>query len=403
MVGCSLCYEAFGDVLRAGILRLQGSLHHVGEAPASEALRSQRQAPLSHPLRALSRQSNWEDGLTLTELAWLSGSGPDGDVAVSSRLRLARNLRGEPFPTAAQESELEALGDRVRAALSARRPHWRQLSVSSLEPLQAQRLRERHLFSSASEPASLGFASAAGATESLVINEEDHLRFQAMRSGLCLASSFNELSPTVTELAGDLDYAYHAELGYLTSCPTNLGTGLRASVLLHLPALAWFEALPQVVREAARAGGLTLRGLHGEESPLDGPFLQLSNQITLGRSHNELIAHVETVARTVIAWERQARRSLQRSSPQELEDAVWRSWGTLAHARLIERRESLELLSLVRLGTLAGLLPEQSAASSALRLLIGSGAAHLQSHAAKELGRRELAVARARYFRRAFS
>jgi protein arginine kinase len=374
-VGCGVCYEAFRDVLRAGIMSLHGSLQH-GQ-PKAVCGRLFR-APAPQALMA----GDWLESLFgLCSLEWLSGQGPDSDVALSTRLRLARNLSRHAFPSAAEQETLESVLEQVWAALDSLLPHWLKLSPGDLQGTTGALLAERHLLATAHQEraAVVGFASLPGGRESLIVNEEDHLRLQTLRSGLALGPALDDLLGSAAALERALGFAHSERLGYLTACPSNLGTGLRASVLLHLPALAWYQALPEVMRKVARAGGLTLRGLHGEESPLESPFLQLSNQVTLGHAEAELVANVESVASSLIAWERRARGSLLQSRREALEDSVWRAWGLLEHARLIGPEEAVEQLSLVRLGCLLGILPRQAGPPErAIRLLIGMGEAHLQ-------------------------
>lgn len=402
-MGCGICYEAFRDVLRAGILQLQGTLEH-GHQPGPSLTRPTDDLGSTGQSVGPPPSPGWLESLFgLDTLDWLSGRGPETDVAISSRVRLARNLSRHSFPSAASAETLETVLKEVASAVATRQPNWTLFPMSSLSERQAALLRERHLISTSAVPDSRGrgFASLPAGLHSLVINEEDHLRFQTLRSGLSLSDSLGELSEIAANMESHLGFASSAQLGYLTSCPSNLGTGLRASVLLHLPALAWFEALPEVVRKVARVGGLTLRGLHGEESPLECPFIQLSNQVTLGRSEAELVASVESVARSLIDWERRARSSLRDALPPRLEDTIWRAWGALGHARLISAEEAVELLGLVRLGLMLGLLPDQGGAKLASRLLVGMGDGHLEEMTGQSLSARQAEAARAEYLRRA--
>jgi protein arginine kinase len=365
-VGCGICYQAFRDVLRAGIRQLQGTLEHSQpcEVVANTCLVAPGSPPAAPP-------PDWMEQLFgLPVLEWLSDSGPEADVAISSRLRLARNLSRHPFPEAAspeiQRQVLQAVGGTLDAG-------WTLIGPEQLGPSEAALLRERHLLGGGQ-----ALAATPGGRFSLVINEEDHLRLQSLESGLRLSATLPELRSLGRRLEARLDFARSPELGYLTACPSNLGTGLRASVLLHLPALAWFEALPEVLRKVAGVGGLTLRGLHGEESPLDSPFLQLSNQVTLGRAEADLTGAVESVALSLIGSERRARARLLASQRAELEDAVWRAWGLLTHARLLSPQEALQQLGLLRLGYLCRLLPSPAQQPNPVQLLIGCGDAHLE-------------------------
>lgn len=397
MVGCGICYEAFRDVLSSGILQLQGTTAHGIPSVASGRAVWRGQPSRKGP--ELPRGSDWlESLLGLERLEWLSGSGPDVDVVVSSRLRLARNSHRYSFPSMASADTLKEVREAFVAAASARLPDWVPIGLSRLTRPQTALLRERHLLSAELAPGR-ELIAPRGAPCSLLVNEEDHLRLQALRSGRCLSGILASLMEVAAELEAELGFAASTELGYLTACPSNLGTGLRASVLLHLPALAWFEALPEVARKVARMGELTLRGLHGEESSPQGAFLQLSNQVTLGRSEEELTEKVESVARSLTEWERRARESLLASRRLEVEDAVWRAWASLRHARLMSREEAVEALGLVRFGSLLGTLPELSA----IRLLVASGDGHLEWRAGQSLSAGQSDSLRADVLRQALS
>jgi protein arginine kinase len=394
-VGCGICYEAFRDVLKASILQLQGTSEH-GQARTAGA------APPPTPETTELGQGWLETHFALETLDWLSGKGPDSDVVISSRLRLARNLSRHPFPGTANEQALGAVFDDVSEAVATQLSGWTVLAVPDLSQTEVAILKERHLLSPSLGPHSVGrgFASLATGIHSLMINEEDHLRWQTLRSGLVLNVSLQETLGIASELESVLAYATSPQLGYLTTCPSNLGTGLRASALLHLPALAWLDALPDVVRKVASVGGLTLRGLRGEESPLEGPFLQLSNQLTLGRSEAELVANVETVARSLVEWERRARERLAESGSAELEDAVWRAWGAASNARLMTAQEAVEQLGTIRLGVLLGILsPGELGPEWVTRLLIATGVAHLERSAGALLSEHQADAMRATLLR----
>jgi protein arginine kinase len=375
-------------------MQVQGTIEHRQESFIKVSCPPSRTAGIpSTP------EPDWLDRwLGLNALDWLSGKGPEADVAISSRLRLARNLSCHAFPEIASSETLNQVAARIEAAVRSRLPGWLVLDSGRLSEQEGALLRERHLLACKG-----GFASTGQGYHSLAIHDEDHLRFQALRAGLSLEKSLPELMEIACDLESVLGFARSERLGYLTSCPSNLGTGLRASVLLHLPALSWLEALPEVVRKVARVGGMTLRGLHGEDSSLEGSFLQLSNQVTLGRSEVELVKSVQHAAVSLIAWERQARERLLQTCRQELEDAVWRARGLLASARLMGKEEALDLLGMVRLGYLCGLLHDPDGAARTLRLLVGSGDAHLEWMNRRSLSERQTDLARATFLREAFS
>ncbi len=368
-VGCATCYEAFGDLLGQSIERLHGKASH----PPPQSTPSL--VPLSSPSHPFQLES-----LAPEQLRWLSGTGPDSDVILSSRLRLARNLVGIPFPEAGDKSHRLETRHLILDTLTNALPHWGVLPLEELSPDCKEQLRERHLLSRSPQfHHGCALASSHRGHFSAWLNEEDHLRLQSLDSGLSLSRDLSQLELHADTLERSLGFARHPRLGYLTSCPSNLGSGLRASVLVHLPALAWLGALPEVARKVAGTGGLTLRGPQGESSELGSPFLQLSNQITLGHQNLDLVAGVEAAARSLAEWERRARKRALSEQETRLEDAVWRAWGVLSHARLLERDEYLDLLSLVRLGQLCRLLPERPDLSRVAHLLVATEPAHLRA------------------------
>ena len=369
-VGCAACYDAFADLLAQSIERLHDATEHPNSSASTSLLRSY----------VGDRQPFESASLEVDRLHWLCGEGEAVDVILSSRVRLARNLADADFPGRADEASRQRTRERVLESLALVCPHWGVLPAEAYDTHLFHLLRERHLLSYSANPRkdSRALVSSFGAAFSAEINEEDHLRLQSLQPGLALGHAHAELEQLAASLDQRLGFAHSSKRGYLTACPSNLGSGLRASVLLHLPALAQLEALPEVARKVTRAGGLTLRGPHGETSALGSPFVQLSNQVTLGRSSAELVAQVEEVARSLADWERLARNRLLTEQKARLEDTAWRAWGALSHARLMESSECLELLSQVRLGQLLHLLPTDPDPNQIARLLISMEAAHLQ-------------------------
>jgi protein arginine kinase len=212
-----------------------------------------------------------------------------------------------------------------------------------------------------------------------MLNEEDHLRLQGLRSGFDLDATYAVIDRIDAELGRRISFAFHPQFGYLTACPTNVGTGLRASVLIHLPALEWTQEITKVLQGLAQVG-LTYRGLFGEGSAAIGSLFQLSNQVTLGKSEPELLEHLARMVRQVLEYEERARDALRRDAGPALDDRVWRAWGTLRHARALQFDELATLLSAVRLGVGMRLLP--SLAPRLLnRLLVQGQDAHLARHA----------------------
>jgi protein arginine kinase len=298
-------------------------------------------------------------------LQWLEGAGPLAHIAICSRVRLTRNLKGFHFPLAASAEEMEAVLDRVQQAVSAS-PFfkdfigWNLLGLSTNE---RHILVERHLISpllaNLGDQRAPGRAVLVGPLGTLVamIGEEDHLRLQAMLSGLEPEICWDLLTQMDDELETRLEYAFSDRLGYLAACPTNIGTALRCSVMLHLPALALAGSLETLKQQISGQVGLAVRGLYGEGTTMQGNMLQISNQITLGPSEEDVVGKVKGIAARVVEQESDARQKLRREFSAQLGDKVWRALGILRHAQIISLPEALDLLSLVRLGVDMDILP----------------------------------------------
>lgn len=291
---------------------------------------------------------------------WLRGSGPHSEIVISSRVRLARNLAGFPFVGHAGARQRWEILDRCRTEVMRGRLGdgliWVDLPKST--SLDRQLLVERHLISRqhAAAGSELPRAVAIGADETfaIMVNEEDHLRIQVLRSGMQLAEAFDQINQIDDLLEETLDFAYSQRFGYLTACPTNVGTGIRVSVMLHLPALRLTGEIEKV-RRAARDMHLAVRGLFGEGSEALGDLYQVSNQTTLGRSEQEFVVDFQqTVVPQIIAYEQQARQALMRQREAQLDDKIWRAWALLTHARMLGTEEVLSLLSHLRLGVNVG-------------------------------------------------
>jgi protein arginine kinase len=332
---------------------------------------------------------------------WMTGGQAEHGAVLTSRIRLARNLRRHPFPGWAKREERAAALDLIRPAveaLPAMKDGFSQ-ELSTLNPVQKQVLVERHLISR--EHAARGDGSAAvierRQTFSLMVNEEDHLRMQAIRPGLQLGAAFNALSELDSELEKSLDFAFDPTLGYLTTCPTNLGTGLRASAMLHLPALVLSDQIGQVLQAVSKIG-LAVRGLYGEGTESLGNLYQISNQSTLGESEETIIRRLERVIAEVAAHEHNAREKLVEDDPGMVADKIGRAYGTLRHAHIIESKESLNLLSLLRFGGILGFFPQETVMLCDT-LLMDIQPAHLQLHAGRKLPPEERDTIRAEIVR----
>jgi protein arginine kinase len=300
--------------------------------------------------------------------SWLSNPGPDADVVLSCRVRLARNLVDEPFIPRLDAAHAEAVCERLRARLVEARIDGETIWIpmSQATPVLRLMLRERHLISRDLAPheegknAPPGRAVAFGASEtvSVMVNEEDHLRLQALAGGFELDLAWQRAQAIDRRLEGDLPLAYSQEIGYLTACPTNVGTGLRASVMMHLPALGLVRTELEKVFTAAQRTGLAVRGMYGEGSRAAGDFYQISNQITLGRSESQLVDDLRALVPRIIEFERKLRAALLKEQKAALRDRVSRSIGLLRTSRAMPTEGALAHLSNIRLGHHLGLSSE---------------------------------------------
>ncbi len=344
------------------------------------------------------------------DLDWLDAAGPVTDVVLSTRIRLARNLHGVHFAVrGAPEDRATVLRiAREAAEQSAVLANGEVYDISRMDARDRLLLLERHLVSKellddgAGTPPTHAalFLSQDGAVGAMV-NEEDHLRLQALLGGFRPREAWGLVDRLDDQLGGVLRYAYDAELGYLTSCPTNVGTGLRASVLVHLPGLVLTQEITKVLQGITQLG-LTFRGLYGEGSEVVGNLFQISNQATLGRSEEDLIDHLAKTVEQVVQHEATAREVLLRDARAILEDKVWRALGLLKHARALPVQEMMNLLSGVRLGVGLKLLPEVSV-YALNRIMIFTQAAHLEQAAGTTLAKEAADVHRATYVRKALA
>jgi protein arginine kinase len=345
------------------------------------------------------------DDLANTSGEWLKGSGPESDIVISSRIRLARNLANFPFisrTTDSDRTEIEKiLHDRVDELQAAGKVSSETLyvDVGELDDLDRRFLVERQLISREHAESQGARAVVIDQSErfSVMINEEDHLRIQVMQSGLNLAAAWQQINELDDLIEDRVTYAYSEFLGYLTACPTNVGTGVRVSVMLHLPALVITRQIEKVFKSLQKIN-LAVRGLYGEGSQATGDFYQISNQITLGLTEEELTKMVGDVVPMLIDYERQAREFLIRESHQTLHDRVSRAFGILRTAQTISSEETLHLLSSVRMGINLGLIGELEI-PTVNKLFIHTQPAHLQKMSGLELDTSDRNVERATYLR----
>ncbi len=329
------------------------------------------------------------------------GGAAPGPIVLSTRIRLARNLRDFPFPGWAKESQRRDIF--ARCAEAAREvPLMKKayaLDLKSLDDLEKQVLVERHLISrelSAAGPGS-GVIISRDQTTSVMINEEDHLRLQVLRPGFQFKRVWKQVDSLDDGLETKLDLAFSAELGYLTACPTNVGTGMRASVMMHLPALVLGSQMEKVIR-AVNQLGLAVRGLHGEGTEASGSIFQISNQQTLGESEEEILKRLGSVLQTIVEQEQNARAKLGEVDGPKLYDKIGRAYGTVRNAHVLTSSEAMNCLSLLRLAVDLGLLPEGERGMID-RLFIECQPGHVQLAARGALETEKRDVARARFLR----
>lgn len=286
---------------------------------------------------------------------WYLGEGEQSDVVISTRIRLARNLADYPFPARLDTKSRITVNERIRDAVpQAANLHY--IEMKTLTQSQIVSMAERHLISPEFASSSDGRALMLSDSEeiSIMLNEEDHIRLQVMKPGLALSEAYTLADRLDTAINERVTFAFDERLGYLTQCPTNLGTGMRASVMLHLPALTALNRIQPLAATVSKLG-LTIRGAYGEGSAPMGDLYQLSNQVTLGISEKAAIENLKTIVLQLAAQERAARTEFLKDL--ETEDMIYRAYGILKSARLLNTKEFMQLISRVRMGAVGGLLP----------------------------------------------
>lgn len=333
--------------------------------------------------------------------SWIDMNGPDGDVVLSSRIRLARNLSDFPFPIAMTDGDADNVKAQIRDSIlksnTVLSRDFDFIDLAKVKPLDRMALVERHLISPdlAKEYKRGAVLLSHDEKISIMINEEDHIRIQAIFPGLQLKEALDLADKIDDVMEENLRYAYDEELGYLTSCPTNIGTGLRASVMLHLPALVMTDQIKNVLTNLNKIG-LAVRGIYGEGTEALGNIFQISNQITLGQGETEIIENMIGVTKSIISNERYVALEMYKSNRMRIEDMVYRSYGILKNARILSSEECMKHLSNVRLGKNLGILKEDMPING---LLVYTQPANIQKIEGKELSPFERDVARAAYVR----
>lgn len=294
---------------------------------------------------------------------WYTEYGTDGDVVLSSRVRLARNVKGVPFPRRANEEQQETVLSLCKEAVlessSVLKNTVKFIDLSKMEDYEKQAIAERHLISPQMMENDIkrGLLLSDDNKVSILLNEEDHIRIQVMEAGFDLDSCFEQANRIDDLMEETVDYAFDEQIGYLTCCPTNAGTGMRASVMVHLPALTMSRTINQVIDSLSQLG-ITVRGIFGEGSKATGHIYQISNQLTLGAAEEDILDKFKQIVTEVIDKEREMRRRLYAADQYRLEDRLMRSLGVLRHAVILSSGEAMRCLSDVRLGVDLGVISD---------------------------------------------
>jgi protein arginine kinase len=332
---------------------------------------------------------------------WLKSEDEFSDVIISSRIRLARNLEGFPFPNRAKADALNEVAQKVKPACrkTSLLDNANFLEINGLSEIESRYLVERRLaspqFVASKKPAMLVVAKEESL--SIMVNEEDHLRMQVLEAGLGIQNAWRLISTLDDELEDELAFSFSSQFGYLTACPTNIGTGLRVSIFVHLPALTLTEKISKVLDDLPTSE-IAVRGFYGEGTDSVGNIFQISNQLTLGLTEKKVINRMVDVSQKFVEMERVARTELSNSKRIKLEDAVHRALGLSRSARLLSSLEAMNLISSLRLGVETGLITDISR-QALNQLMILVQPAHLQKVAGKELQSDERDVFRANFVR----
>jgi len=335
---------------------------------------------------------------------WLKGTGPRSEIVISSRIRFARNIAKVPFSDWATKDQKKKILTLVGGAVekTAAMKSYTAFDMAKLSEVDRGFLVERHLMSPehAKDPEFKSLIVDDKEVISIMVNEEDHLRIQVLQSGFNLAEAWRIINGLDQELSKKLNYAYSGKWGFLTACPTNTGTAMRASIMLHLPALVLTKQVARVLETISKLS-LAIRGLYGEGTEARGNFFQISNQVSLGRTEEDIIDNIARIIDQVVAREANARHLLMTKSKDPVVDRIWRAHGTLKSARIITSEETVKLLSIVRLGVDLGIIKGLSI-KVVNELFTMTQPAHLQKVEKKMLSPAERDVKRAELIRNMF-
>lgn len=349
-------------------------------------------------MRTMSRNNKVPENLC----DWMKSIEND-DIKISSRIRLARNLRQYIFPNNAAGEQLEEVRKMINRVLETGEKNLLGYNMEDLSKLEKETMIERHLISREHSRKPLPSSTFINKeqTVSIMVNEEDHLRMQFIKSGEKLNEAWQEADEFDDFLEAELDYAFSSELGYLTSCPTNLGTGMRASVMLHLPGLYMTDKIDKLLGGVGKFG-LTVRGIFGEGTEGEGSIFQLSNQVTLGMTEEDIIENLQSILRQVVEQEREARKNLMQENEYEIKDKIMRALGILKHAYKINNLEAVHFISLLMLGNYYEMFSDFSL-DKLLELIVLTRPAHLQNYFAEKMDSTRRDILRARLIREKLS
>jgi len=339
-------------------------------------------------------------------MSWIEEKGPLDDIVLSCRVRLARNIVSMPFPSIMTAPVAEMVSNKVKDAIlsgnSVLSSEFSELRLKNINSLRRRMLVERHI-SSVDLVKNAEYAMLLTDSKekvSIMVNEEDHLRMQCIYPGFQLVQAWEMLNKLDDFLEETIEFSYDESLGYLTSCPTNVGTGLRASLMIHLPALRLSKQLESVFYAISKVG-MTARGFYGEGSEAAGDLFQISNQISLGLSESEIINNLHLIGLQLMEKEKNARKLFLEADISEFEDRVWRGIGVFKYARKLGMKEFMEMLSYIRLGVSMGIIENLDSSFLNITMIAGQPA-HLKNVSGKESGTADLDILRAEIVRKRF-
>lgn len=339
-----------------------------------------------------------KDNIVSLQDKWIDEFGPNSDVVISSRVRLARNLLDLPFPHLMSAKDIESLFVRVQGVRDKLKHNLEFLSLKDLTELERNIIVEKHLISPELAKAGKGaLLLNQDRSISIMVLEEDHFRIQVILPALSITEAWRVADEMDDSIEAHLDIAFNEKYGYMTSCPTNVGTGLRASVMMHLPGLVLSKQANRILGVLSRVG-LVVRGIYGEGTEALGNIFQISNQITIGRNEKEIINNLSSVVLKIIDQERNARELLKKETGFVLEDKICRSYGILSNARVISSEEALNLLSDIKLGMDLNIIKDENP-KLFKQLMVMMQPAYLQYSAGKEMSAMDRDIYRAEKIR----